>query len=149
MGGFNDRLTPGFTITDAQDPTISGFSVDTSPVSGVFYNSDIDVSWSSSEALASGNTQIQFVRSSGNSDTNHNVNVTNPSLLTSGAKSSNIILTDDSASDRVALNCGSIYTVTFRAEDAAGNVNSTQSVANIGFDNCAPEVPTPDDIPLQ
>ncbi|MEC7871559.1 MAG: Ig-like domain-containing protein [Candidatus Neomarinimicrobiota bacterium] len=115
---FFDLLPPVITID--------------SPTKGSRFNSPI-ITYSSNEEMGKG--KITFTRTGGSQDPQspHIINL-NGGRLSQGAQY------DESFNDDIALKDGSVYTITFGAQDMAGNIATDISVQNIIFDSASPEI---------
>ena len=149
VGWYNDLIT-GINIADKQSPEITTFSNNTSATYWNYFDNNLDFSWNSDEDLTSWNTYIQFIRTSWNTDnTTHKANITNTSLLLAWSHNTTIEIDSDTNSNEVLLTCGTIYSAQFIWEDSAWNSTSSNTISNIGFDNCSPDIPVQNELNLE
>ncbi|WP_245660222.1 Ig-like domain-containing protein, partial [Roseivirga spongicola] len=117
------------TLSVTYDGTAPAFSsVSPSSSSSV---SNANVGYTLSEAIASGT--VTFTRTGGSADGSspHVVNLTG-SELNAGVRASAAL------TNAPSLVSGTIYTISFNGQDAAGNSATTVDVTNVTFDTTAP-----------
>lgn len=133
--GFNNYFSnPALSITDGQNPTITGFAVTTPSVFSNFYSGSISVSATFAETMqAWGQTKIIFERNGGNAGSTKSFPITESQKLLSGNQTFSINLWE------IGLTNGTYYTIKIEWKDLAGNyvlVNGT----TVKYDAGAPDV---------
>ena len=103
-----------------------------SPLPGSRFNKPI-ITYSTNEEM--GKSTITFIRTSGAEDPQspHTINLTGERLQ-QGTRY------DESFENEISLKDGSVYSITFNAEDMAGNVAEEIKVENITYDSSGPEI---------
>ena len=148
--GWYNNLISWVNIWDKQSPVISWFTNNTAANYWNYYNDNLDFSWTSWENLTSWNTYISFTRNSWNTDnTIHKANITNSSLLLAWSHNTTIEIDSDTNSNEVLLTCGTIYSAQLIWKDSAWNSTSSNTISNIGFDNCSPDIPVQNELNLE
>ncbi len=138
IGWFNN-FQEFWDIENSIDPNIIDYSIDSTADFNDWtinwFSGSVDISWQSSEDLSGGwDTRAIFERTSWNTDSTSNFNITSSSLLQAWSQNTSIDLSD-------SLNCGTIYQTRFRWIDLHDNTWFSDYVTNIWFDNCAPSIP--------
>ncbi|MBI4090459.1 MAG: Ig-like domain-containing protein [Candidatus Komeilibacteria bacterium] len=126
---------------DTTAPTISS----TAPATGATINSitsSSDVSYTLSEAIASGS--IVMTRTSGTADGSspHTCTLKGTALNTGAHSNIDMSDTTNGCTSAQSLVSGTVYTFAFDATDAAGNAATQVSNTSVTFDNTAPTVST-------
>jgi len=126
------------TPTDGIAPTITA----TAPATDAFINTQT-VSYTLSEAAVAGSGVIVFTRTSGTPDAADHTCVLQGTALNSGAHTLTLATeTNACVSWANPLVSSAIYTVTFNASDAAGNLATAVTNTNVTFDNVIPTLTT-------
>ena len=81
-------------------------------------------------------TEMDFVRTAGNSSTTKVYPINTPSYITSGSHTISVDLAS------VGLVSGTTYSVQINGKDAANNAGSSNTIAGLAFDNVGPTTPT-------